>query len=81
MTRTPQFFLYGDTPVKFEQTPSGGLRVLVFDPETREFFADSTYRSLVLYDRDNLARVVDEGEFEQAVERLSTGHLRCTVVG
>ncbi|UQN10235.1 hypothetical protein [Deinococcus sp. QL22] len=70
MTQALQFFLYGDTPVKFERTPSGGLRVWVFDPETRGFFADSTYRSRVLYDRDNLTRAVNEAEFTREVERL-----------
>jgi hypothetical protein len=41
-----------------------GLRVSVFDPDTHGFSADSTYRSLVLYDCDNLARVMDERAFE-----------------
>jgi hypothetical protein len=70
MTRPPQFFLYGDTPVMFRRTPSGGIQVLVFDTSTRAFFADSTYRSRVLHDRDNLTRIVDEAEFNAQVEAL-----------
>ena len=70
MTKSPQFFLYGDTPVMFRRTSSGGIQVLVFDASTKAFFADSTYRSRVLYDRDNLTRIVDEAEFNAQVETL-----------
>lgn len=70
MTKTPQFFLYGETPVKFQRTTSGGIQVLVFDPSSKSFFADSTYRSRVLHDRDNLTRIVDEAEFDRQVEAL-----------
>lgn len=70
MPEPTQFYVYGETPVMFRRTPSGGVRVLVFDPVTRSFFADSTYRSRVLHDRDNLTRVVDEAEFTRLVEAL-----------
>jgi len=70
MLKSPQFFMYGETPVMFRQTPSGGIKVMVFDPVTKEFFADSTYRSRVLYDRDNLTRMVDETEFMRLVQDL-----------
>lgn len=59
-----EYYLYDDLPVKMEVTSRGGLRVSVLDPATRSFFADSTYRSRVLYDRDNLARKLSEYEFK-----------------
>ncbi|WP_161882816.1 hypothetical protein [Deinococcus alpinitundrae] len=70
MREKPQYFLYGKTPVKFEPTPSGGLRVQVFDRKTKKFVSDSTYRSRVLYDRDNLTVMVDQAEFERQVVGL-----------
>lgn len=69
-SRPPQYYLYGDLPVKMELTPSGGLRVSVFDPATRTFQADSSYRSRVLHDRDNLARELSEQEFETWLRKL-----------
>lgn len=70
MTTFPEFYLYGDIPVKFVRTASGGIQVLVFDRDSKAFYADSTYRSRVLYDRDNLTRRVDEAEFGRQVEAL-----------
>lgn len=75
MREKPQYFLYGKTPVKFEPTPAGGLRVQVFDRKTKTFVSDSTYRSRVLYDRDNLTRAVDQAEFDRQVVRLGGGRL------
>jgi len=73
MRDQPKYFLYGETPVKFEATPDGGLRVLAFDRQTGTFLADSTYWSLVMYDRDNLAHPVDEAEFHRQVTSLHSG--------
>jgi hypothetical protein len=69
-SRTPQYYLYGDLPVKMELTPDGGLRVSVFDPVTRTFHADSRFRSRVLHDRDNLTRELSEQEFEARLATL-----------
>ncbi len=56
--------------MKFLRTASGGIQVLVFDRVTKSLFPDSTYRNRVLYDRDNLTRMVDEAEFNRQVEAL-----------
>lgn len=41
----PWFYAVNDRPVKFEQTPSGGLRVLVYDFASGELTPDMSYLS------------------------------------
>jgi hypothetical protein len=72
MRDNSKYFLYGETPVKFESTPAGELCVLVFDIQKQEFVADSTYWSQVMYDRDNLTRKIDEAEFARQITRLTS---------
>ncbi len=55
----PQFWLYGDTPIKMERTADGGLRVLAF--QDGALVLASHYRSVIFHDRDDLAHRIDEG--------------------
>lgn len=71
VTKGTQYYLYGETPVKMELTPEGGLQVSVFDLTTGTFQRDATYRSRILHDRDNLVQELDSLEFERQVSRLS----------
>jgi hypothetical protein len=73
MANIPQHVLYAGTPVHLERTPSGGMRVLVFDTKRRGFFPDSTYLSRILYDRDNLAQTVNAETFQRRVAHLKFG--------
>jgi hypothetical protein len=73
MANIPQHVLYAGTPVHLERTPSGGMRVLVFDTKRRGFFPDSTYLSRILYDRDNLAQTVNVETFQRRVAHLKFG--------
>jgi hypothetical protein len=66
-----RYYLYGETPVKMEVTPEGALRVLVFDETSGSFRRDTTYRSRILYDRDNLARELNQAEFNRRVMSLT----------
>lgn len=65
-----RLYLYDGIPVKMERTAEGTLRVDAFDPELGIFCPDMSYRTLIMYDRDNLVREVGKSEFEKAVMRL-----------
>lgn len=68
MSEYPQFWLYGNTVVRMEETEVGGLRVMVFNDEGY-WTADSTYRSRIFHDRDNMTRQLTEAEYLAEMER------------
>lgn len=70
MTRV-RYYLYDGLPVKMEETPEGTLRVQVFDLDMGKFRRDMSYRSLILHDRNNLARAVNSTDFNHALAQLS----------
>lgn len=70
MTRV-RYYLYDGLPVKMEETPEGTLRVQVFDLDMGKFRRDTSYRSLILHDRSNLAQAVSSTDFNHALARLS----------
>lgn len=78
MTRV-QYYLYDGLPVKMEETPEGALRVLVFDLDLGKLRRDMTYRSLILHDRNDLARTVSPAEFDHALAQLSQQRQRSQV--
>jgi len=70
-----QFFLYGDTPVKLEPTPQGGMRVSFFDVHSGSFRLEATFWSRIFHDRDGMARKVARQEFDRQITRLQNREL------
>lgn len=64
----PRYFIIGNLPVKFAETADGGMDVLVYKWDTRDFERDLSYLAAALFDEE--CDEVSEREFDEHVAEL-----------
>jgi hypothetical protein len=65
----PWFYAVNDRPVKFAETPDGGLTVLVYDFETGELARDMDYLDKPFEPGKDVDQLTEE-QFEQLLAKL-----------
>jgi NaMN:DMB phosphoribosyltransferase len=67
-TPNVEYYFYGKTPVMILRDQKHAT-VKAFQISTQRFVADFSFWSLIMFDKDNLARETNRQDFEKAVKQ------------